>query len=250
MTMKAVVLSYSPTSKSGQYLTSHLEGRMIASLGEILSDECVINWGAGYAHYRGWQSQWLNPPSAIERCVDKCIAFDFFRAAHVPHPDWTYHREIARDWLHQGHVVLARATASGMMGQGISILNNPQQEIPPAAFYSKHVQHDQEFRVLVFKGMVINIGEKRALHSSANLMVRNADERDWDFFGLSWAPDPVLNAGCDAVNSLKLDFGAADIGYSTRNDRAYVFEVNSAPGHGHNTITKLAAAINNYLRSL
>lgn len=247
---RAVILTYKATSKSAKYLTNHLEGRMIIQRESIRPDECLINWGGGLFSSRDWSPEWLNNPSKVVNCVEKIKAFQLFAGADVPHPAWTFHGSIARQWLDAGHTILARATSTGMMGRGISLLNNPRQQIPEAEFYTKHIMHTDEYRVHVFKGMLVNLGKKVQLRPNANMMVRNADERDWDFEHVETAPYPVIQAGIAAVEALGLDFGAADVGFRARDNKAYVFEVNSAPGVGHNTITKFANVFRQYLRRL
>jgi len=246
----AVVLSYSATSQGAKYLTSRLEGRMITRREEIRPNECIINWGGGQFSSSGWKADWLNKPTNVCFAVEKLKAFELFDRESVPHPEWTFHVSMARKWLEEGHVVLARQTSTGMMGEGISLLNNARSAIPSAEFYSKHVQHDQEYRVHVFQGMLVNLGIKVAQCRNANMMVRNADERNWDFEHTEEAPHAVTLAGIAAVNALGLNFGAADVGYRARENKAYVFEVNSAPGTGHNTITRYASVFTRYLRSL
>jgi len=246
----AVVLSYSATSEGAKYLTNHLEGRMITRREIIQPDECIINWGGGQFSNQGWKAEWLNKPANVCFAVEKLKAFELFNGESVPHPAWTFHVSVALKWLEEGNVVLARRTSTGMTGEGISILNNARAEIPSAKFYSKHVQHDQEYRVHVFKGMLVNLGVKVAQCRNANMMVRNADGRNWDFEHTEEAPHAVTLAGIAAVNALGLDFGAADVGYRSRDNKAYVFEVNSAPGAGHNNITRYASVFKRYLRSL
>lgn len=247
---KAVVLAYKPTSKSARYLTEHLEGRMIVEREPIQPNECIINWGGGHFHSSGWQPEWLNKPSLIEQAVEKLVAFRLFKEHGVQRPFWTTEPNVVRRWLQEGCNVVVRQTSTGMMGRGISILNPGSTAIPSAEFYTKHVGHDDEYRVHVFKGLIINIGVKVAMRREANRLVRNADERNWDFQHVEHAPFPVCRAGMKAIEALGLDFGAADIGYKTSTNDTWVFEVNTAPGVGHNTITCYANAIRRYLRSI
>ena len=247
---KAVILSYKASSKSARYLTQHLEGRLITRRETIPPNECIINWGGGIFSSNNWNPEWLNHPAKIANAVEKIKAFQLFAGADVPHPAWTFHGSVAKQWLENGYTVLARQTSTGMMGQGISLLNNPRQAVPSAEFYSKHVKHDEEYRIHVFRGLLVNIGKKVPLRPNANMMVRNADERDWDFRHVEEAPFEVIQAGLAAVQALGLDFGGADVGYRRQDRKAYVFEVNSAPGTGHNTITSYARVFNRYLRAL
>ena len=238
--MKAAIYPWKASSEGAQILAEYLEGRLINRISDLRSNEILINWGAGGLSIDRWNSNWLNKPSAVCRAVDKLSAFDFFNRTGVPYPLYTTSGDQAKRWLHAGHIVLARQTATGMMGQGISVLTRPTDRIPSAVFYSRHVHHHDEYRIHVFRGRVINIGMKIAEVDNPNLLVRNWGN-EWKFCNRD-APSLVKQIGIDAVRALGLDFGAADIGYCG-NGTAYVFEVNSAPGTGHNTITRYANAM-------
>lgn len=242
---KAVILSYSRTSESARLLADYLEGRFTYYGTDLTHNEVLINWGAGMSDV-SWQEGWLNKPQAIRRAVDKLLTFKFLEDHGVSHPIWTHDPDRVRQWLQIGKIVLARQTASGTGGEGISILNNPRQPIPTAEFYSQHIEHDDEYRIHVFQGQIINIGKKFAYSDDANSLVRNWGS--WRFNNPDSAPFTCIRAGVDAVNALSLDFGAVDIGYKRNQEQAYVFEVNTAPGTGHNTITRYAAAFRAYLR--
>ncbi|MNN94301.1 hypothetical protein D3C81_2129010 [compost metagenome] len=49
-------------------------------------------------------------------------------------------------------------------------------------------------------------------------------------------PKDVLDQAVKAVASLGLDFGAADVIYNDRQKKAYVLEVNTAPGLSGSTL--------------
>lgn len=247
--MKAAVFPYKRTSESAKLLSEYLEGRLVPDIEDVREDEILINWGGGFLSSRRWKSAWLNNPRSVEKAVYKTVAFRLFERNNVRHPDWTTSTDKVKEWLEQGHVVLARQTEHGAMGEGISILNNPRNPIPTATFYSKHLNHDDEYRIHVFRDMVVNIGKKFSDTSNANRLVRNWGP--WKFHNPPTAPEPVLKAGVEAVKALDLDFGSVDIGYCFNVNKAYVFEVNTAPGAGHNTITRYAKAfINHHLRRL
>ena len=63
-------------------------------------------------------------------------------------------------------------------------------------------------------------------------------------------PAKLIEAAIEAVKLLKLDFGAVDVGYRERDDKVFVFEVNTAPGIEGTTVDKYANAFNSYLRTL
>ena len=64
----------------------------------------------------------------------------------------------------------------------------------------------------------------------SNPLIKNLDN-GWVFCrtGIS-LPDDARNQAIAAVRSLGLDFGAVDVLYREREDKAFVLEVNTAPG--------------------
>ena len=59
-------------------------------------------------------------------------------------------------------------------------------------------------------------------------------------------PQCVTDASLAAVKCLALDFGAVDVGYNRKEDRAAVFEVNTAPGIEGTTLEVYANALRTY----
>jgi glutathione synthase/RimK-type ligase-like ATP-grasp enzyme len=53
-------------------------------------------------------------------------------------------------------------------------------------------------------------------------------------------PEAVSKAAMDAMRILGLDFGAVDVVYNSRENRAYVLEVNTAPGLEGSTVDDYA----------
>jgi len=157
-----------------KYLAKHLGGRMIFSLSELRSDECLINWGKSSIPTT-WHPTWLNRPEAVSLAIHKLTAFRLFAGACVPCPEWTQSTIIAQHWLQNRWTVLARTTEAGHGGKGINILSPSAawQPLPDARFYSKHIQHDEEFRVHVFRGKLIAAARKEPQSPDANRLVRS-----------------------------------------------------------------------------
>ena len=57
----------------------------------------------------------------------------------------------------------------------------------------------------------------------------------------------VKEQALKAIQALGLDFGAVDVGYNTRENKAYVYEVNSAPGLQGTTLTAYTNAFKELL---
>ena len=119
-------------------------------------------------------------------------------------------------------------------------------------YASELVNKLREFRVFVFQGEILAISEKlprEISHQVAwNLTLgggsRTLRRATWK--DQVWS-QPLICAAREAIKRLRLDFGAVDIGWGTGQGsslpRAFVFEVNTAPGLAKEyTIKKVAEA--------
>jgi glutathione synthase/RimK-type ligase-like ATP-grasp enzyme len=116
-----------------------------------------------------------------------------------------------------------------------------------APLYTKYIKKADEYRVHVFDGEVIDVQQKRKRQEVENedvdYQIRNSTG-GWVFCRAEVdIPDICLSMARRAVSALGLTFGAVDIGYNRREDMAYVFEVNTAPGLEGTTLDTYYAAI-------
>jgi len=129
-------------------------------------------------------------------------------------------------------------------GRGI-VVCEPGDDIPPAPLYTRYVPKYDEYRVHIWRGEVLDIQQKRRRNGEQGIdsRIRNTPN-GWVFCreGVE-CPEVVIEQARAAIKSLNLDFGAADIGYTRRNSRATVYEVNTAPGIEGTTLRKYAGAI-------
>src|SRR3990167_1821861 len=98
--------------------------------------------------------------------------------------------------------------------------------------YTKHLRHKQEFRIHIFKNKIIDMTEKRKVsgYNNVNNWIRS-HKNGWVFCRDDLAvPICVTEEAIKACQTLRLDFGAVDICYREKENRAYVLEVNTAPG--------------------
>lgn len=240
-----VIYSYNGAGQSMRWLSAHLGNAPIVTRRhpnwqEHLNTKILVNYGASYLQ-GPWDISWFNDPQAIKRAVDKLRTFEYLRAADVRYPDYTTTPDVVRAWLLDGSTVYARATATGSEGRGINILSERHANIPPAAFYSRAINHDEEYRVHVVRGRVITTGRKYAKEYNANRFIRNM-KNGWAFRLHITAPPSVDDAGLRAVNALRLDFGAADVAYRHADNAAIVLEVNTAPTMAESTARCYAQA--------
>lgn len=193
----------------------------------------------------------LNAPSNVANASDKIRAFNLMSEAGVSAVESTTDINVARSWMEAGDHVFVRNTVSGHSGEGIEVYGNSQPEssepesisvntgtLPRAPLYTKGmfigVQH-REFRIHVMKGVVTFVQQKkrregwREIPEYSNI-VRNF-HTGWVYANQSAARDvnrAALYHAVKAIEALGLDYGAVDV--ITRQNQAFVLEVNTAPG--------------------
>jgi glutathione synthase/RimK-type ligase-like ATP-grasp enzyme len=161
---------------------------------------------------------------------NKIRTFSTWANAGVSCPEWTTDPNVAHTWYDDGNTVFARTRLQGHSGDGIIILDG-SNDFVMAPLYTKYIKKKKEFRVHVFNKKVIDIQEKRrSMGSDAGFLIRNHAN------GFVFCRDDIVepsdlrDVAIQAVTSLGLDFGAADIIYNEHYNKCYALEVNTAPG--------------------
>jgi hypothetical protein len=135
----------------------------------------------------------------------------------------------------EGAPVVCRTVLNGNSGEGIVIANSVD-ELVDAPLYVRYVPKKQEYRVHVLNGEVVDVQRKARRKDvpdeEVNWMVRNHDNgfifaRGED---MGEVPEDVTVQALRAVKVCGLDFGAVDVIYNDGQAKAYVLEVNTAPG--------------------
>lgn len=169
---------------------------------------------------------------------------------------WTEDIEEAKSWIQrEGHLVYCRTLLSASQGRGI-VVAKTRDEVVPAPLYTKGIhQVEGEYRAHVFKGQVIDYVKKMRMNSARieaediqhNPHIRNhANGYIFGREGLSICPE-VSRVAIEAIEDLQLDFGAVDIVKSSYSGKAFVLEVNTAPGLEGTTVQKYAYAIESFI---
>lgn len=250
--MRFKLFPYKMGSVSGKALARSLSVLRVRPTYDAKRRDIIINWGNSRPSAILSAPHDLNKHSAIALACDKLKTFETLNAARFVHvPEWTTNHEQAIMWADEGYKVYCRTTLTGHSGRGI-IIASSADELVNAPLYTKATKHKWEFRIHVFKGEVIDAQQKkkRLGYEGASTGIRNFSN------GFVYArcdidvPAVVLSASVDAVNGLGLDFGAVDVGYRERDDRAFVFEVNTAPGLTGTTLEKYTQVFNKYLGEL
>ena len=185
----------------------------------------------------------INMSRTIQLAQNKLAARRVLLEAQVPVPptyDAFTYKEIVK------FPVIARPFQH-WQGRNFNIVNSAK-ELEPFVdghhYFSEVINKDEEYRVFVFRGRIMEIDRKAPRIESPNPMIRN-HRNGWRFHRTPMATvsRAVVTTAIQAVQSIGLTFGAVDVGYVTVTNKAYAFEVNSAPGLIQRKIDLLASKI-------
>lgn len=233
------MMQYGPSKSAGTLARSmgvlrikKVGNRFVPRMGDR-----ILNWGS--STYQGLlnasRAVWLNKPENVSVAISKMASLTKMKEAGVRVPNFTTSVGDVRRWIEEGHKVLARRLDRAYGGRGIVLFDASYlltNAMPVARLYTMYHGKKHEFRIHVVRGSIIDSQQKRLRHGFPNpdFRIRNYD-RGWVFCrdGLS-VPQCVKDEAIKAVQALGLDFGAVDVGYNEKRDKAIVYEVNTAPG--------------------
>ena len=257
--MRKFIFPYRTGSQSVRALANAMEARVIRRENSRFrgsEDKLVINWGASSMDENIKneieKAQVLNHPDAVAIASNKK---DFFEkvSEEVNIPPFTTSFEEADSWINKGDIVIVREILTGNSGRGICVFEDVQDwsnyNHERAKLYVKYIPKRQEYRVHVVGDKVIETQRKAKRHDvpadHVNWRVRNHDN------GFIFAknedhqpPNCVLEESIKAVKLCGLHFGAVDVVYNEYRDKAFVLEVNTAPGLEGSTVDAYAGSIN------
>lgn len=240
------ILPYKIGSESARDLARALRVKRIIPGGRYVPGNrtTVLNWGNSNPHFS--HARMLNKPSAVKIASNKLSSFQVLKNAGVSVPDFTTDKNVAMEWQEDDYRVVVRHKLQAHSGQGIQICQ-PEESLPYAPLYTKYTKKDKEFRVHVFGGRVIDWSEKcrRSGAEPTNNLIRN-HANGWVFCREGkYLPDFASGLSVRAVQALGLDFGAVDV--IVRGDRAYILEVNTAPGIEGTTLNAYVQELRRYV---
>ena len=214
-------------------------------------DRIVINWGSSQVPQEINKSRVLNKPEVVATCANKLRFFEALSGKEVSIPDWTNSYDQAVKWVGDGHTVCARTVLSGHSATGLVIMDkdNPKSFVK-APLYTKYIPKEDEYRVHVVDGKVIDI-QRKALRNGwieehgpdVNYKVRNLANGFVYIRQDVNAPKQVAEEALKAMGIIGMVFGAVDVIFNTKRDKAYVLEINSAPGLEGTTVELYARAL-------
>jgi len=228
------IYPYMNGSKSAKALAEGLGIKVLFREGKRVKGHTIINWGCSNIE-RDIGDDVLNEPGCVIRASNKLNTFKAFSEDGVPTVEWTTDQEIANGWLRDGSNVVARKKLTGHSGEGIVIFEAEkynEERLIEAPLYTKYTKKKDEYRIHVFQGEILfqqrKARKKEVPDEEVNWQVRNlAGGFIFANDGVD-APEECKHAAIAAVQALRLDFGAADIGF--KDGAAVVYEVNTACG--------------------
>ena len=241
MTIK--VYPYRQGSQSAGKLAQALGCRVLRVEGSKYSPrsgDTIINWGASGCPFENMgPARVLNPKERINIAANKLASFRLLQAAEVQIPRFA---SSAADVTWDGLTVV-RHKLTGHSGEGIELVEEGQS-LPVAPLYVEYIRKQDEYRVHVI-GTNIAAVQRKARRtdtpdSEVNWQVRNHSNGFVFIREGVVAPEVVTKSAVDALVALGLDFGAVDVVYNKASGKAYVLEVNTAPGLEGQTITDYA----------
>lgn len=254
--MRIRILPYKQGSRSAKALAEALNARVLKLIGSTFkrkTSDVIINWGLAPAGHpvlapgilNTEPCQVLNTRSDVQRATNKLDFFNLMtEAGHgdiIP-PYWSNKNEVPEDQF----PIVCRTILSGHSGAGI-VLADGGNDLVDAPLYTKYIKKEDEYRVHVgklsdgtFDAFATQRKARRLDHDSPNWRIRN-HSNGFVFVRQGFVtPNSVTQVALTALEATGLDFGAIDILWNQQQQKAYVLEVNTAPGLEGQTVTDYA----------
>jgi|TARA_R100000781_G_scaffold111714_1_gene78382 glutathione synthase/RimK-type ligase-like ATP-grasp enzyme len=233
--LRPIIYPYKLQSESAKALSKSLSDLRCKRVREngnysYYNNHIIINWGN--PRLPNWINDdvvILNNPSVVQTTQNKHSALEVM-LGKVRIPKFTTLMESAKRWIKEDRVAVARTLLRGCGGRGINLVNDAD-DLPDCALYTRYVKKSDEYRVHIFMGTIIFLQKKMLRKGSEgnNFQIRN-HANGWIFGSKGIAvPQDVVEQALLAVKALKLDFGAVDVGWQESSQKAFVYEVNTAP---------------------
>jgi glutathione synthase/RimK-type ligase-like ATP-grasp enzyme len=243
---KTWIYPYSDESQSARLLANALGIKRIKRLNSRFKPEegkTIINWGATQMPDEYAQKCTIinNLVRVINASRKDYFALVMKNYPEVRVPESTTRKREAIEWMKEG-IVIGRQIVNGHGGKGIVFLHEYDLDKIP------------NYRVHIFKGRVLSVQRKvlRKYDDAGNLV--NPDRVDFRVRNLkngfifqrsNIAPHvDVIDQATKAMNAIGLDFGAIDVIWNGKQGKAYVLEINTAPGIMGQTVLDYANAFN------
>lgn len=209
-----------------------------------------MNWGNSRA-VAGMPTNVINKFDRVAVAGNKLSTFRALENKDgIRIPVFTTDKSVAAGWLRDGVSVVCRTQLSGHSGAGIVLVDavgKTVSDLPGAPLYVQYVKKQNEYRVHVAFGEVIDVQEKRQRRDledgfQVNHQVRN-HQTGWVYCRENIRePSTLREMACAVVREIGLDFGAVDLIFNAKRNEVYCLEVNTAPGLEGTTVERYVTA--------
>ena len=154
----------------------------------------------------------INSAAAVKKCKNKPLSFEAFKQAQADTVEYTLRKPIPPEW----DWVVVRSDQEGRKAEGISYHDNSGY-VPDGDLYTEYFEHNQEYRIMVFKGEIVG------------RYYKHEENGDW-YFNLQPAKGfEKMDAHClRAAQALQVDYVGFDVVAKNKNNFK-ILEANSAP---------------------
>ena len=242
--MRYRVLPYKQGSRSAKALAEALGGKVLRLEGSTFKSkpgDCIINWGnSAFPDFLYSSNHNMVP---LSQATDKLKFLTKMRDAGVTCiPDFY---TLMEDIPDEAFPIVCRTVLSGHSGAGI-VIASTRAELVEAPLYTRYIKKKDEYRIHVGttnEGPVLISVQKKARKlecDNPNWQVRNHQNGFIYKREDVTPPACVIQAAYQAFDASGLDFGAVDVIYNDKKNKAYVLEINTAPGLEGQTVVDYA----------
>ena len=262
--MRYRVLPYKQGSKSAKALAEALGGKVLKikdSKYKPRNSDVVVNWGSinrpdGLDTAQAYLCvDLINDFNDIRKASNKKLFFELLKDTGLTPNHYLKKEDIPDDQ----YPIVCRTIVSGHSGDGIVIANDAGSLVD-APLYVSYIKKKDEYRVhlgkkyefvgqndhddvthqYVTKVIAIQRKARSLSNDTPNWLVRT-HANGFNFVRENVNPPAsVVEAAIQAFNLTSLDFGAVDVIYNQHKEKAYVLEINTAPGLEGQTIQDYA----------
>lgn len=244
------VYPYKQGSRSAKAIAHGLGGKVIKLEGSVYKwkeGDVLINWGSSNVmDPLTLFKPMLNDIILVKDATNKLTAFQRMQDRGVSIPDFA----ASIGDIQWSGLTVVRHKLTGHSGEGIEIHEHTTQ-LPEAPLYVKYVKKSNEYRVHIIGETIVAIQRKArdTTNPNPNWRIRNHDN-GFIFVRQGFeTPESVKTQAHKAIQALNLDFGAVDVIWNEKKQRAFVLEVNTAPGLEGQTIRDYVEGFKTFLHS-
>lgn len=213
--MKILVISPNVSWESASELAKALKADHINPYKEdrrnFLNYDLVFNYGCN----RNMKCNGIiNTAKAVANCVDKIKTYTLLKANNIPTVNVALKKEDIDD---KWKVIVARESATGAGGEGLKYFYDKKEIDKDYAFFTEYYKHKFEFRIVVFKGVVV--GRYLKDEEDGAWFLREMDKEGFE----------EIDKSCiQAAEALGIDYVGFDV-LSTSQKNFRILEANSGP---------------------